>query len=239
MLAFLFLGFSAFILAAVLVHEAGHIVAGLLCGFRITAVKVGPVELQLPHSWRWTLRHTTFLNGFVRVQFCKVPGPDGRWRCVGFLLGGSLANVGAAIVTVPFSHGYTDWANVIRYFILISGVVASVQLVPFEALGTRSDGSKLWSLFFSKTERDKLIFLLSLRARGDEVKALYRDRRPQEALDKVEKWISTYENIPSMAADPEGMRRLLNLRDSLQQCRADAADPAPAILRIQTSVLSP
>ena len=70
----LLLGFSTFMLAVVLVHEAGHVMAGLLCGFRIISVKVGPVQFLLPHSWQFTFRRKRFLDGSVQVQFRKMPG---------------------------------------------------------------------------------------------------------------------------------------------------------------------
>ena len=227
MLAGFFVGFSAFILAVVLVHEAGHIVAGLLCGFRIIAVKVGPVQLQLPNSWDWSFRHMSYLNGYVRAQLCAVPGPWARWRCFGFLFGGFLANVTVALLALPFSHGQTQMANILGYFILISGMVGFAQLIPFEVLGSRSDGSKLWSLLFNRTEREVILFKLSFRARIEEVKMLSRAEQLQEALAKTEEMIALCESNPVLKADRPLMECHSQLRELLQGHLVGTTDAAP------------
>ena len=224
MLAGLFLGFSAYVLAAVLVHEAGHILGGLLCGFRIIALKVGPVQLQLPHPWQWTLSRKRFLDGSVQAQFRKVPGLWSKWQSFGFLLGGSLANFCAALLIIPFAIRDTVSANVFALFILASAFVGVAQLIPFKVIGRLSDGAKLYSLLFNNTKREELIFLLSLRARVDEVRMLFRDRRYQEVFNKIEELISGTERIPSFRVDAHAMEKLFKLRDTLQQHLSGTVD---------------
>jgi len=154
----LLLGFSTFMLAVVLVHEAGHVMAGLLCGFRIISVKVGPVQFLLPHSWQFTFRRKRFLDGSVQVQFRKMPGQWARWQCFGFLFGGSLTNICAALLVLPFAIRDTAMADIFAFFILASVFLAVTQLIPFEVRGIRSDGAKLIALLFSRTKRDAFLF---------------------------------------------------------------------------------
>jgi hypothetical protein len=228
MLVGLFLALSAYVLAAVLVHEAGHILGGLLCGFRIIAVKVGPVQLQLLQSRHQTFHRNKSLYGSVHAQFRKLPGQSAKWQCIAFYFSGSLANFCAAVLVFPFAIRDTAAANIFAFFILASGFMGAAQLIPFEVNGVRSDGSKMYSLLFNKTKREELIFLLSLRTRFDEIKTLVRNHRFQEVLIKLEELIRGTETIPSFRTDEQGMGKLLKLRNNLQQHLSSAAGPPEA-----------
>lgn len=123
MLGGLFLSYCAFALATGLVHEAGHALAGLLCGFRIHSVKVGPIQFRLPNSWQWISDRKKYLSGFVQAQFRKVPGQWGKWQLFAFLLAGSLANFCVALLALPLAVQDTVSANLFAFFILVSALV--------------------------------------------------------------------------------------------------------------------
>ncbi|HME57090.1 MAG TPA: site-2 protease family protein [Terracidiphilus sp.] len=227
LLAGLFLGFSALFLAAVLVHEAGHILGGILCGFRIIAVKIGPVKVSLFPSIQWTWDWNRFLIGFVTVQFRKMPGPWAMWQCSVLFLAGSIFNLCVSFLLFPFAVRDNAIANVYAFFILISTLGGISQLIPFTVKGWRNDGAKLCSLFFNQTKRDELIFQCSVIARFNEFKSLYKAHRLQEALDKIEKLISGCKLIPSLQANTDGMEKLSKLRDKLQQNLSGAVNTSP------------
>jgi len=214
-------GFSLLLLGAVLVHEAGHAAAAVLCGFRITAVRVGPIQIMGPKSWGWTLSRNEILTGFVQVQFRKVPGQWAKWQIGAFLLGGPLANFLPVFLALPFSRGDTATANLGSLFALVSALVGVAQLIPFTIGGKSSDGGKLLSLLFKRRGRDELLFIFSLRARIDEMRALFHAEQSQDALNKMEDLVRSAEGIPSTAPLAE---RLSDLRARLQTRSPDADD---------------
>jgi hypothetical protein len=163
----------------------------------------------------------------VQAQFRKMPGPWAMWQCFGLIFGGPFANICAAILVLPIALTNTVTANFFAFFILASVFVGVAQLIPFTTSRWRSDGAKLFSLLFNKTMRDELIFLRSLRARVDEIKALSRDRLFQEVLNKTEELISGTERIPSFRKDVQGREKLIKFRDSLRQHLTDAEGIPP------------
>jgi len=57
------LALYALYLILLIVHEAGHCVAGFLLGLRLISVKVGPVRFERPNAWKWDLRWNAFFKG--------------------------------------------------------------------------------------------------------------------------------------------------------------------------------
>jgi len=224
MLAGMLLGFSVLLLAALLVHEAGHAASAVLCGFRIGAVRVGPIQIERPRSWGWTLSRNEILTGFVQVQFRKVPGQWAKWQIGAFLLGGPLANFLPVFLALPFSRGDTATANLGSLFALVSALVGVAQLIPFRARGKTSDGSKLISLLFSRRKRDELLFIFSLRAHIDEIRALFQAGQPQDALNKMQDFIRRAESIPGLPAMTQLVAHLSRIRDRVQTDSPDADD---------------
>jgi hypothetical protein len=222
-----FLWISAFVLAAILVHEAGHILGGLLCGFRITTVKVGPIRCCLTRPIQCTWHWNRFFPGRVGGQFRKMPGPWAVMQCFGFLIAGSFINICIALLVLPLAVRDTVAANVFAFFILTSMFFGVAQLIPFEAKEMRSDGAKIMSLLFDKAKRSDMIFLLSLRARVDEVRKLIAGHRVQEAIGKIEELIDGYERIPALKEGLQGTEKLCKLRDTLQQYLSGAATSPP------------
>jgi hypothetical protein len=227
LLAGLLLGFSAFFLAAVLVHESGHILGGLICGFRIIAVKIGPVQVSLVPSIQWTWHWNKFPVGYVRVQFRKMPESWAMWQLSAFFLAGSIFNLCVSLLLFPFAVRDNTIANLFAFFILASVFVGVMQLIPHKVKGWRSDGAKLCSLLFNQPKRSELIFQCSVKARFDEFKNLYKTHRFQEALVKIEELISGCKLIPSLQANADGMEKLSNFRDKLQQSLSGAANTSP------------
>jgi hypothetical protein len=225
LLAGIFLGFSLLLICAVLVHEAGHAAAALLCGFRITAVRVGPTQIMQPKSWRWALSRNELLSGFVQVQFRNVPGPWSKWQSIAFVIGGPLANFCPAILALPYSRGNTAAANLASLFAMVSALVGVAQLIPFRARGKTSDGAKLIALLFSRRKRDELLFVFSLRARIDEIRALYEVGRSQDALNKLEDFARRAESIPGLPSMARLVERLSGLRNRAQTDSPHAGDP--------------
>jgi hypothetical protein len=224
MLAGGLLGFSLLALGAVLVHEAGHAAAAVLLGFRVMAVRVGPIQIKRPKSWNWTLSRNDLLTGFVQVQFRKIPGRWAKWQCFAFLLAGPSANIGPALVTAPLLRGDSVAANIGSLFMLVSALVGAANLIPSRIRGKESDGAKVCQLLFTRKKRDEFLFRCSLICRIEEVLALYKARQFQQASSKAEELVKNCAAIPSLESNAGLMQRLIGLRDSLQKHSPDTQE---------------
>ena len=209
-------GFCVLCLGAVLVHEAGHAVAAVLCGLRIMAVQVGPIEFTQNKSLRSVRPRFGVLSGFVQVHFRKVPGRWAAWQCAAFIVAGPLANLCPALVVVPLLRSDSVAANIGFLFLLVSVFFGTVQLIPFRTRGARSDGANLFLLLFSKRKRAEIVFLRSFLAHTDEVFTLYRAGQITSACDKAEILIRNCNAIPDLGSNADLMNRLANLRDGLR-----------------------
>lgn len=216
-LAVLFLGGGFLLLAAVLIHEAGHAAAGFLVGFRIMGVRVGAVQIWRSKGWTWIWQRGNLIGGLVSAQFRDIPGPRARWQCFAFLISGSLANFCVAILTLPCFLSQTALATSCQFLSLFSAVIGAVNLIPFRTKRGFSDGAKLYWLLFKKQKREDLIFLFSLTARAHKVKAFCGRKQFKEALSEVDGLIDRAKAIESLSGNTEWLLRLSKLRESLQK----------------------
>ena len=211
-----------FLLAATLVHEAGHIAAGLLAGFEIVGVQIGPVRLRRGRAKEWSVDGRWRIGGMVTVQSPKIPGPRVSWQFAVFLLGGPLANLGLSAVLAPFSFNRTLGSAIIGYFMAVSGFVGIVNLVPFKFKSVCGDGAGLLWLLLSGEGREMLAFRLSIKPRMEELKSLFRERRFEAALAKVDDFIDRSSAEPGLPG--VSIHRLLEFRGRIEKAVNARAD---------------
>lgn len=73
-----------------------------------------------------------------------------------------------------------------------------------------------------------MLFMFSLYARTLEMKELYKGKRFQEALGKLDEIADMCRRIPAMAG-AENSKKLSGLRDTLRQYLSDSSETQPAI----------
>ncbi len=134
----------------VLLHEAGHALAGLASGFRPLAFGVGPLRLERAgDGWRFRWGgNLSGISGFA-LLLPSAGRPASRGEQAIYLLGGVLANAAVA--------GLALWALAASPPELLRGLLVAVaatglflsvvNLVPFRSGGWLSDGAGLWSLW--------------------------------------------------------------------------------------------
>jgi hypothetical protein len=211
------LALYALYLVLLLVHEAGHCVAGLLLGLRFISVRVGPLQFEQPKVWKWDFRWNTFFKGETRMLFRRMPRRGVWYRYAIYILAGPLANLCAGILAVPFSLKVTILSAALTFFIMGSAFMTMANLIPAQSGKLESDGKKLWYLFFSRTRRKDLLFRFTLVPRIEEVLAHLRSRRLQEALDQANELVRDGQGIPTILADAQMTKRLSDFRDLLQK----------------------
>lgn len=132
----------------VLVHEAGHALAGAARGMHAIALGVGPVRIEKGTGgwhWRWG-GGLAGISGFAAL----FPDPsrglrraDQAW----YLFGGPLANLGTAAVALAAASRVDGAAHGVLLVFAVAGVfLGLVNLVPFRSSGWRSDGLGLREL---------------------------------------------------------------------------------------------
>ncbi len=206
--------------AAVFVHEAGHTLAALVCGFSIQSLRVGPWKIARTRERSWALSSRAKVEGAVRAVFRKVPGQRARWRCIVLVCGGPMANILMALLFWRFAFGSSILSIILGVFLLFSAAIGLMNLVPFRLEGVESDGAVLLSLLANSAAKDELVFRASLRARLEAVETL-RSSDPRAAVIKLEELIR---EVRSLAARPN-TRDLVKLvprfEKMIERCNGD------------------
>lgn len=151
--------------AAVVVHELGHVVAGLAAGYRFRALRIGPLLLLWPLRVERYRGPGSFTGGFAQMT----PGKEGdaRLRATALVLGGPLASLLAgAIVLAVWPSGPARFALVV--FAVASIVGGLADLLPFRTSVGGSDGVQLRALLGDRPRGERLVALLQLGAELNE-----------------------------------------------------------------------
>jgi hypothetical protein len=217
-MAEVFAGLCFYTLAAVLIHEAGHVMVGLLFGFEIGAVRVGPADLKRQNKWIWGLNKESWGSGFVRAQFRKVPGRWASLRCFLFLMGGPLANLCFAVLAALFSSGESFIGRASGYLMLACIFFGVGNLIPFKSKLGLSDGAKLLSILFRPRWRDGFVFRLSLKAHVGEIVALSRTQKFKQAIQETDELMARFLELTGV--NREATRHLEKMRDAFERALA-------------------
>jgi hypothetical protein len=190
----LFIAFS--IVLAILVHELGHVAAGLLAGFRFQAMQVGPMEVRLQATGlKLGFVETPRLSGFVRMtprsEEQVVP------RMLLFILGGPVASLVYVLVTYVLFRAFPEPKRGVE---LLSGIphlatfslfvmglsVLPGTLLPFTSHnGNPTDMRVLLTLIGPQAVRERLVAILLI---GRELQSGVRARNWSSAA--VERAVS-------------------------------------------------
>jgi len=145
----------------VLVHETGHLIAGLRAGLEFKTLAVGPVEAsRVDGKIRWHLSNRSLIAGFVLMTPKGKPDlPRWMWMVAGGPIA-SLAFSGLLLAALYGAGGSLAQTNglamdVLRYSCYLSGPVLFATLVPYQLrTGHRTDMSTLLRLSRGGRERE-------------------------------------------------------------------------------------
>ena len=123
----------------VVVHEGGHLVCGLLTGYRLLSFRIGHVTLaRRDGRWRLCAYHIPGTGGQCLMEPPARENPPYRL----YHLGGGLANLLAALAALPAL--VLDAPPLLRFFsgaMAAFGIgMAAVNLIPMKAGGVANDG---------------------------------------------------------------------------------------------------
>ena len=158
-LALVAIGAIAGLVAAIGVHELGHVVAGLGLGFRFNSMRVGRLQIDRRFRLSWSRAVGRGASGMATLF--PVGTERLSQRAVGLLLGGPGSNLAAAavILALPFDKG-PFFVSVV-FWCLILG---TMNLVSFRRGSFASDGRRILMLLRHPAQAERWLAILTLNA---------------------------------------------------------------------------
>src|SRR6185369_16603241 len=144
--------------AALLVHESGHLLAGLLVGFRVDHMCVGPLLFRPP--LRVSLQRRNLYGFAAHAQVVPSSSEGLRHKMLVFVLGGVSANLLSGALAV-WLYSQMDQA-VFGYYAVLLLLMGVYNLVPFTQRASISDGKRAWMLLFDRLQGDRWLAMIRL-----------------------------------------------------------------------------
>lgn len=141
---------------SIVLHEAGHALAGIARGMRPLAFGIGPLRWERGQA-RWRFRRDRGVGGIAGFAALLPVGDRGLSRAdqMAYLAGGPAANLLttalclALVAALPPAHAAASWLLGIGGCALLLG---AANLLPFHSQGWRSDGRGLLDLLLDNTD---------------------------------------------------------------------------------------
>jgi len=152
------------LLLQVIVHEGGHLVAGLLTGYRLVSFRIlNWALIRRDGKWQW---HRFSVSGTGGQCLMKPPHKplsqiNTRW----YNLGGVLANLVVATIALVlyFGSGAPTWCKLLLMMTALVGYgMALLNGIPLRLSGINNDGYNM--LFLERSPRDKRLLCQLLEA---------------------------------------------------------------------------
>jgi len=161
----LFIGFFLIYLAAVAIHELGHLLAGWTVGLQFEEVAIGPLRIERKSGqWKFQARHH-LIGGYTSMSLDRIRRV--RTRLIFLVAGGPLASFVSgtcALLGVVMIANDPNLRSVLGWFGCFSLWVTIVNLLPSHSSGRVNDGLLLRTLLKSKEGSKQLLAWYGLRA---------------------------------------------------------------------------
>ena len=163
----------AAICGAVVVHELGHVVVGLMAGFRFRYMRLGKFEVN--SSLQFSRSRVANESVLGMACFFPIEMKHHPWKFVAMIASGPLANLilGFLLLLLPYQKSFASGA-----FIATSLLLGANNLIPFRGKNFRSDGLQILSALFQRSKHERALSLAQLRDElqsGVDVEALSPD----------------------------------------------------------------
>jgi len=167
LLFFLFYFLTLFLV--LLIHELGHVAAGLAVGFHFQGVRIGPLTLaKSPKGLKITFQRISNLDGIAAMGIQKLRRL--RSKLAIYIAAGPLANILSGLCLWLFltsqilSKPQLAIRQSLEFFAALSIFVGVVNLIPFRRPnGMFTDGSRLLSFVASKMRTRRWLCILALK----------------------------------------------------------------------------
>jgi hypothetical protein len=159
------------LVAAIVVHELGHLLAGWAVGFRFSLIQIGPFSLRIVHGLlkvRFRQEMTAF--GYAGMHVNRLRRL--RRRMLVFLAAGPAANLLSVAVVLLINRFFPQlssaWAAMPAFqFTVVSLLLGIVSVMPFPSDAT-SDGARIDMLLRSRARARRWLNILALVHANDQ-----------------------------------------------------------------------
>jgi hypothetical protein len=148
----------AAVYSAILIHELGHILGGILVGFRFSSLRVSRIQIDRPFKLSIYRGKSAGAGGWARMFPTKTDHL--AWRALVMIFAGPAANLltVAVLLLFPFDGPLLAW------FFSLSLMLGLINLLPFRSGAYHSDGSRILMLLMSRKRGERWVAMLKLSA---------------------------------------------------------------------------
>jgi len=196
--------YLAFILL-VAIHEAGHLLAGMACRFRIKEFRVGCFRWR--DGWGLDWRGMNVVSGRVLMQLTR-PDDRLRLRSLMFVAAGPVANLIFAAVLYPIAVHRSTLGGVAKYLFLANIFLAVVNLFPMKAGQRRNDGLQIFKTLFDRKGFEALRFHIRCQEAAPILQEL-RDKGEWAALKELT------ERLLALSADVRAKQDVVKMLNTI------------------------
>lgn len=227
---FLLLAIPVVFFLIVFIHEMGHILGGLLVGFRFLLLLVGPIRVWgTGRGLQFGLNtHIAMMGG---LSACVPDLTFSRWRCLVYMAGGPLASLFTLLASLPLLVIAQNVSPALE-FVAVLAVFISLPLfiltiLPFKSSGYDTDGKLILSLLLNRPTALKRIQIMALQAESisgvrprdmstERIEQI-RSQKTGSSLDAVIEWLAYSQDLDRGNIDLAGQRlqQVLALEASL------------------------
>jgi len=145
------------ILAAIVIHESGHLLAGLCVGFWFSSMYIGRIQIDRPFRISRNRGPGGWFSGGVNLLPSKTEKLGLRALMLTFA--GPAANLLSAYVVflLPYSKGFASY-----FFIFFSALMGVLNFVPSRGKVSHSDGGRILMLLQNRERGERWLAILKL-----------------------------------------------------------------------------
>lgn len=176
----LFLGMYAALFFHIIVHEAGHLVFGLLTGYRFSSFRIASL-LLLKENGKWKWKQLSIVGTGGQCLMAPPDLKDGKMPLVLYNLGGSLINT---LTGALFLLGYLIWSEIpllsplLLIFAAVGFIIALMNGIPLRMGTVDNDGYNAFAL--SKNKEATEAFWVQLKVAEQTAKGVRLRDMPDE-----------------------------------------------------------
>jgi len=176
----LFLGTYAAFFFHIIVHEAGHLVFGLLTGYRFSSFRIASL-LLLKENGKWKWKRLSIVGTGGQCLMAPPDLKDGKMPLVLYNLGGSLINT---LTSALFLLGYLIWSEIpllsplLLIFAAVGFIIALMNGIPLRMGTVDNDGYNAFAL--SKNKEATEAFWVQLKVAEQTAKGVRLRDMPDE-----------------------------------------------------------
>jgi len=148
---------AANLFLAIIIHETGHMIAGLCSGYRLDFLRFGPIQINPPFRVSRAPKFGVYLPGMASLFPRRKDGV--HTRAIVYILGGPLANLISAGCVLLLPRPLPRFAI---WFACVSLLLGLWNLMPFVKSGLVSDGKRILMVWRSTPQGERWLAIMQL-----------------------------------------------------------------------------